>query len=50
MLMMVSLCGKERTAAEWHALYERAGLAVIGITVINPGSGPSLIEGIRRRA
>ena len=47
MLMMVSLPGKERTAAEWRALYARAGLEVTAIVVINPGSGASLIEGVR---
>ena len=44
-LMMVSLPGKERTEAEWRALYDEAGLAVTSITVINPQSGESLIEG-----
>jgi hypothetical protein len=46
MLMMVSLPGKERTEAEWRVLYDRAGLAVASITVINPRSGESLIEGV----
>lgn len=45
MLMMVSLPGKERTEAEWRALYEQAGLTVGSITVTNPASGESLIEG-----
>jgi hypothetical protein len=48
MLMMVSLPGKERTEAEWRALYADAGLAVASITVINPRSGESLIEGLPR--
>ena len=47
MLMMVSLPGKERTAAEWRALYARAGLEVTAITVIDSGSGASLIEGVQ---
>jgi len=46
MLMMVSLPGKERTEAEWRALYERAGLRVASITVVNPRSGESIVEGI----
>jgi hypothetical protein len=46
MLMMVSLPGKERTEAEWRALYDRAGLTVASITLINPRSGESLIEGV----
>jgi hypothetical protein len=45
MLMMVSLPGKERTEAEWRALYDAAGLALTSITVINPRSGESLVEG-----
>jgi hypothetical protein len=48
MLMMVSLPGKERTEAEWRALYAAAGLAVTSITPINPRSGESLIEGAPR--
>lgn len=45
MLMMVSLPGKERTEAEWRALYDEAGLEVASMTLINPRSGESLIEG-----
>jgi hypothetical protein len=48
MLMMVSLPGKERTEAEWRALYDAAGLAVTSITVVNPRSGESIIEGLPR--
>jgi hypothetical protein len=50
MLMMVSLPGKERTEAEWRALYAAADLAVTSITTINPRSGDSLIEGVPRSA
>jgi SAM-dependent methyltransferase len=49
MLMMVSLPGKERTEAEWRALYEAAGLRVESITLVNPRSGQSLVEGAKRR-
>ena len=45
MLMMVSLPGKERTEAEWRALYEAAGLRVETITLVNPRSGESIIGG-----
>jgi hypothetical protein len=45
LLMMVSLPGKESTEAEWRALYERAGLRVVSITVVNARSGESLVEG-----
>jgi len=48
MLMMVSLPGKERTEAEWRALYEQAGLALTSIALVNPRSGESLIEGVGR--
>ena len=46
MLMMLSLPGKERTEAEWHALYAAAGLRVASITPIHPRSVESIIEGI----
>ena len=46
MLMMVSLPGKERSEAEWRALYDRAGLRVASITVVNPRSGESLVQGV----
>ena len=45
MLMMVSLPGRERTEAEWRALYGAAGLSVTSITLVNPRSGESIIEG-----
>lgn len=48
MLMMVSLPGKERTEAEWRSLYDRAGLRLRSITVVNPRSGESVVEGVRR--
>jgi len=44
--MMVSLQGKERTEAEWRALYEGAGLRGASITVVNARSGESLVEGV----
>ena len=46
MLMMLCLPGKERTEAEWHALYGAAGLRVASITPIHPRSVESVIEGI----
>jgi hypothetical protein len=46
MLMMVVLPGKERTEAEWRALYAAAGLRVTAITPINPRSVECLIEGV----
>jgi SAM-dependent methyltransferase len=46
MLMMLSLPGRERTEAEWHALYAAAGLRVASITPIHPRSVESIIEGI----
>ena len=48
MLMMVSLPGKERTEAEWRALYDAAGLRVERIVPINPRSAESIIEGVPR--
>jgi SAM-dependent methyltransferase len=46
LLMMVSLPGKERTEAQWRVLYEQAGLRVASITVVNPRSGESIVEGV----
>jgi hypothetical protein len=46
MLMMLSLPGKERTEAEWHAFYAGAGLRVASVTPIHPRSVESIIEGI----
>ena len=46
MLMMVSLPGRERTEAEWRALYDAAGLRVASIIPLNPRSGESVIEGV----
>jgi hypothetical protein len=46
MLMLASLPGHERTEAEWRALYAAAGLTLASITLLNPRSGESLIEGV----
>jgi ubiquinone/menaquinone biosynthesis C-methylase UbiE len=46
MLMLVSLPGKERTEAEWRALYERAKLRVTSITALNPRSAECIVEGV----
>jgi hypothetical protein len=48
MLMMVSLPGKERTEAEWRALYDAAGLQIGRIIPLNPRSGESIIDGVTR--
>jgi hypothetical protein len=48
MLMMVSLPGRERTEAEWRALYAAAGLELTSIALVNPRSGESVIEGRAR--
>jgi hypothetical protein len=46
MLMLVSPPGKERTEAEWRALFERAGLRVASLTAINPRSADCVVEGV----
>lgn len=43
--MMLVLRGKERTSAEWHALYEQAGLLVHRITPIPDTFNTCVIEG-----
>ena len=39
---------KERTRAEWEALYQHAGLEIRRITQIPDAVGTSLVEGIKR--
>jgi O-methyltransferase domain len=46
MLMMVSLPGKERTEAEWRALYAQAGLRLVAVTPIDPRSAECIVEGV----
>jgi hypothetical protein len=48
MLMMVSLAGRERTEAEWRALYEAAGLRLVRVVPINPRTTERILEGERR--
>lgn len=40
---------KDRTEAEWRSRYDRAGLGVECITLVNERSGESVIEGTRAR-
>jgi hypothetical protein len=46
LLMMLGPGGKERTEAEWRALYAAAGLRVTAIAPIHPRSVEHLIEGV----
>ena len=48
MLMMVTLPGRERTEPEWRALYDAAGLTLTSVTLLNPRSGESVVEGVKR--
>ena len=43
--MMVFIPGKERTRAEWEALYAAAGLRVASVTPLADNFGTSIIEG-----
>jgi hypothetical protein len=43
--MMLVLPGKERTRAEWEALYRKAGLKLYGITPIPDTFGTCIMEG-----
>jgi len=43
--MMLVLPGKERTRAEWEALYRKAGLELYGITPIPDTFGTCIVEG-----
>lgn len=45
--MMVMIPGKERTQAEWEALYSAAGLRVTRIVPLTDNFGTSVIEGTR---
>lgn len=45
--MLVFGFGKERTAPQWHALFERAGFTITSITPLHDNFGTSLVEGIK---
>jgi len=45
--MMVLIPGKERTQAQWQALYQAAGLQIRSITPIQDNFGTSIIEGVK---
>ena len=45
LLMMVTLPGKEGTEAEWRKLYAAAGLRLTSVTLVNPRSCESIVEG-----
>lgn len=47
-MLMMLIGGRERTEAEWRSLYDEAGLRVTSITLVNPRSGESFIEGVKR--
>jgi hypothetical protein len=44
--MLVSFPGKERTKAQWEALYASAGLKIASITPLADNFGTSIIEGV----
>jgi hypothetical protein len=48
--MMLVLPGKERTRAEWEALYQKAGLELHGIVPIPDTFGTCIVEGRKRLA
>jgi hypothetical protein len=43
--MMVFIPGKERTRAQWEALYGAAGLEIVSVTPLQDNFGTSIIEG-----
>ena len=45
--MMVLIPGKERTQAQWQALYQEAGFRIRSITPIQDNFGTSIIEGVK---
>ena len=45
--MMVLIPGKERTEAQWQALYQAAGFRIRSITPIQDNFGTSIIEGVK---
>jgi hypothetical protein len=45
--MLVMIPGKERTLADWEALYAAAGLKIDRITPIHDNFGTSIIEGVK---
>jgi hypothetical protein len=47
--MLLFIPGKERTEAQWNALYDAAGLEIRSVTSIHDNFGTSIVEGIKRR-
>jgi O-methyltransferase domain len=45
--MMVFIPGKERTRAQWEALYRVAGLRIQSIVPLQDNFGTSIIEGVK---
>ena len=45
--MMVFIPGKERTEAQWQALYREAGFRITSITPLNDNFGTSIVEGVK---
>jgi hypothetical protein len=48
LLMLAGIDGKERTEAQWRALYRAAGFEISSITPIHDNFGTSIVEGVRR--
>lgn len=46
--MLVFIPGKERTLAEWEALYRAAGLAIDRVIPLNDNFGTSIVEGRKK--
>lgn len=44
--MLVSFQGKERTRAQWDALYASAGFEIVSVTPLQDNFGTSIIEGV----
>jgi hypothetical protein len=47
--MLLFIPGRERTEAQWNALYGAAGLEIRSVTSIHDNFGTSIVEGIKRR-
>jgi ubiquinone/menaquinone biosynthesis C-methylase UbiE len=45
--MLVTIPGKERTQAQWEALYQQSGLRITSITPLQDNFGTSIVEGVK---
>lgn len=48
LMVLLAIGGRERTRAQWDAVYEAAGFRVASITPLHDNFGTSIVEGVKR--